>query len=231
MQARDVMTQPVIAIAADASVMEAARLMLEHRISGLPVVDASGKLVGMVTEGDFLRRVETGTTRRRSRFAEFFLGSGRLADEYVQSSGRTVDEVMTPKVHAATEDAPLEDIVQLMERHGIKRVPVLRGGQLAGIITRANLVRALLSRAKSAYSSSTRDAGIRADLMAEFKKQPWAPIGTIDVAVLNGVVTLSGVLTDDRQRRALCVAAENVPGVRKVVDHIVWLAPELVAGL
>jgi CBS domain-containing protein len=231
MKARDVMTKPVIAIGADASVMEAARLMLENRISGLPVVDAAGKLVGMVTEGDFLRRIETGTERRHSRFAEFFIGPGQLADEYVHTSGRTVNEVMTPKVHAVAEDAPLEDVVRLMECHGIKRVPVLRGKELAGIVTRANLVSALLRTAKLAHAHSSRDSGIREDLLSELKKQPWAPVGTIDVAVLDGVVTLSGVLTDERQRRALCVAANNIPGVRKVVDHIVWLEPKLVSGL
>jgi CBS domain-containing protein len=231
MKARDVMTQPVIAIAADASVMEAARLMLENRISGLPVVDAAGKLLGMVTEGDFLRRSETGTERRHSRFAEFFIGPGQLADEYVHSSGRTVKEVMTPKVHAIAEDAPLEDVVRLMECHGIKRVPVLRGKELAGIVTRANLVSALLRTAELAHAPSSRDSGIREDLLSELKKQPWAPVGTIDVAVLEGVVTLSGVLTDERQRRALCVAAKNIPGVKKVVDHIVWLEPKLVSGL
>jgi CBS domain-containing protein len=230
MEARDVMTQPVIKIAADASVMEAARLMLENRISGLPVVDAAGGLIGIVTEGDFLRRAETGTERRHSRFAEFFIGPGQLADEYVHSSGRTVHEVMSPKVHAVTEDTPLEDVVGLMESHGIKRVPVLRGGELIGIITRANLVSALVQAAQRARTPSSRDSGIREDLMAELKKQPWAPIGTIDVAVLDGVVTLSGVLNDQRQRRALCVAAGNIPGVKKVVDHIVWLEPKLVSG-
>lgn len=231
MKARDVMTQPVIAIAANASVMEAARLMLENRISGLPVVDAAGKLVGIVTEGDFLRRIETGTERRHSRFAEFFMGPGQLADEYVHSTGRTVNEVMTTQVHAITEDAPLEDIVLLMERHGIKRVPVLRGKELVGIVTRANLVSALLRTARGARASSSRDSGIREDLLSELKKQPWAPVGTIDVAVVDGVVTLSGVLADERQRRALCVAAKNIPGVKKVVDHIVWLEPKLVSGL
>jgi len=231
MKARDVMTQPVIKIAADASVMEAARLMLENRISGLPVVDAAGGWVGIVTEGDFLRRAETGTERRHSRFAEFFIGSGQLADEYVHSSGRTVHEVMSPRVHAVTEDASLDDVVALMESHGIKRVPVLRGRELIGIVTRANLVSALMGAAQRGRAPSSRDSGIRADLMAELKKQPWAPIGTIDVAVLDGVVTLSGVLNDQRQRRALCVAASNIPGVKKVVDHIVWLEPKLVSGL
>jgi CBS domain-containing protein len=231
MRAKDVMTQPVISVAASTSVVAAARLMLEHKISGLPVIDHAGKLVGMVTEADFLRRVETGTERRRSRFAEFFVSAGQLADEYVRASGRIVGEVMTQKVHAAKEDAPLEDVVRLMERHKIKRVPVLRGKELVGIITRANLVNALVSAKKDAPSSAARDSAIYENLMSELKNQSWAPLGAVDVAVQDGVVTLSGVLTEDRQREALCVAAENIPGVKKVVDHIVRLQPELMAGL
>src|SRR5262245_30287471 len=133
MKALDVMTQPVIAVASDASVLEAARLMLQHKISGLPVLDTQGRLAGMVTEGDFLRRAETRTQRRRPRWLEFLVGPGRLASEYVHASGRRVDDVMTSEVHTVAEDAALDDIVRLMERYRIKRVPVLRGDKLVGI--------------------------------------------------------------------------------------------------
>jgi CBS domain-containing protein len=229
MKAEDVMTRPVISVAASASVVEAIRLMLQHKISGLPVLDADGNRVGIVSEGDFLRRVETATLRRRPRWIEFFVGPGRLADEYVHASGRKVDEIMTPEIHAATEDTPLEEIVRLMERHGIKRVPVLRGRELVGIVTRANLMRALVRSAAAVPAAPTDDAGIRERLLGELKKQPWAPVGAIDVAVSDGVVTLSGVITDDRQRLALRVAAENIPGVKKVEDRLAWVIPE--AGL
>jgi CBS domain-containing protein len=222
MKAQDVMTQPVVSIAPDASILEAVGLMLRHRISGLPVVDAAGHLAGVVTEGDFLRRSEIGTQRRRPRWLEFFI-PGRLASEYVHASGRRVDEVMSVEVHTVDADAPLEDIVRLMERHRIKRVPVLRGGELIGIVTRANLVRALIGAAKAAPKLSADDAAIRERLLAELAKQPWAPTGGIDIAVSNGVVTLSGLLTDDRMRQALCVAAENIPGVKRVEDQLAWL--------
>jgi CBS domain-containing protein len=224
MKARDVMTQPVISIAQSASILDAVALMLRHKISGLPVVDSTGKLIGMVTEGDLLRRAEIGTQRRRPRWIEFFI-PGRLANEYVQASGRRVEEIMSVDVHTVDEQAPLEDVVQVLERHRIKRVPVLQGGQLAGIITRANIVRALIGAAKAAPKRSRDDAAIREALIAELEKQSWAPVGDLSIDVSNGVITLSGIVTDDRVRQALCVAAENIPGVKRVEDQIAWLIP------
>src|ERR1700731_1297937 len=145
MKVKDVMSQQIVSIGADASVLDAVQLMLKHRISGLPVIDESGNLQGVVTEGDFLRRVETGTERKRSRWVEFLLGPGRLATDYVHTSGRKVGEVMTPDVYTVAEDDALEKVVHLMERHRIKRVPVVRGAKVIGIVTRANLMRALAS--------------------------------------------------------------------------------------
>jgi CBS domain-containing protein len=225
MKAKDVMTQPVISVASDTSVLEAVRVMLQNKISGLPVVDSKGGLVGMVTEGDFLRRAETGTQRRRPRWIEFFVGPGRLAEEYVHASGRKVDEVMTTEVHTVAADASLDDAVQLMERYGIKRVPVMRGREMVGIVTRANLMRALIRAAVGAQPAATTDAAIRERLVTELKKQPWAPVAGIDIVVRDGVVTLSGVITDERQRPALCVAAENIAGVKKVEDRLAWIVP------
>ncbi len=148
MQVKDVMTRNVIAITANEPVLKAARLMLQNRISGLPVVDAEGKLVGIVTEGDFLRRGEIGTQRQRPKWLEFLVGPGRMADEYVHASGRKVDEVMTPDPYTVTEDDALEAVVELMERHRVKRLPVMRNGQLVGIVSRANLMHALASLAR-----------------------------------------------------------------------------------
>jgi CBS domain-containing protein len=225
MKARGVMTPDVVSVDPDASVADAARLMLQRRISGLPVVDHAGELVGVITEGDFLRRVETGTQRRRSRWIEILLGPGQLAGEYVQTSGRKVHQVMTTDVQTATEDATLEEIVRIMERRRIKRVPILRGKKLVGIVTRANLLQALAQIAHEVSPSPPEDAVIRERLLAELKQQKWAPVGTIDVAVRNGVVTLSGVLLDERQREALQVAAQNISGVMKVEDHMIWMDP------
>jgi CBS domain-containing protein len=224
MKTGDVMTPRVITIEADAPILLAADVMLQNRISGLPVVSPKGELVGVVTEGDFVRRGETGTQRRRSRWLEFFIGPGRLAEEYVRASGRKVAEVMTANPVTVTEDTPLNEAVDLMERHRIKRLPVLRDGRLAGIITRANIMHALVSLATEARASPTDDATIRQQILAEFDKQSWAPM--CNAVVRDGVVELWGVITDDRQRRALIVATENVPGVKAVRDHLVWIEPQ-----
>jgi CBS domain-containing protein len=225
MKAADVMTGEVVSIPPDASIMEAVQLMLEHRISGLPVIDAAGSLQGIVTEGDFLRRVETGTERKRSRFVEFLLGPGRLAEDYVHASGRKVDEVMTPEPRTVGEDEPLEKVVHLMERYRVKRLPVVRGDKVVGIVTRQNLMRALANLALAAHPVAADDATIRERLLAELKRQSWAPVGLIDVVVKDGVVKLSGALTDERERQAIRVAAENIPGVKKVEDHLIWIEP------
>ena len=225
MKAMDVMTRDVVSIDPDASILEAVRLMLQHRVSGLPVVDSSGQLQGIVTEGDFLRRSETGTQLKRPRWLEFLLGPGRLATDYVHVSGRRVDEVMTTDVHTVTQDTPLEQIVNLMERRRIKRVPVMRGERIVGMVTRANLMRAVAALALAEHPVAADDAAIRESLLAELKRQTWAPVGLIDVIVKDGVVNLSGALTDERERQAIRVAAENIPGVKKVADHLVWIEP------
>jgi len=224
MQARDVMTADVVSISLDASVLEAVQLMLQKKISGLPVVDAAGKLVGIVTEGDFLRRREIDTQSRRPRWIEFFIGPGRLAGEYVHTASRKVRDVMSEDVKTVDGDTPLDEVVKLMERCRVKRVPVVEWGKMTGIVSRANLLRALASVDRELPASSGDDAAIRQRLLADLKKEPWAP-GAIDVIVRNGVVTFSGALSDERQREALRVAAENIPGVIKVVDHLVWIEP------
>lgn len=225
MKASDVMTRNVITVTPNTPILHAVRLMLQKNISGLPVVTTNGELVGMVTEGDFLRRSETGTQPRHPRWIEILLGPGKLAEEYVRSSGRRVREVMTPVVHTVTEDTPLEEVVRLMERHHIKRVPVMRGTRVVGIVTRANLLRALVKTALPLETLSAGDQQIRDRLLAELERQPWAPLSLIDIAVKDGVVTISGTVTDDRQREALRVAAENIPGVRGVHDDLVWVEP------
>ena len=160
MRAKDAMTQPVIFISSQDSILEAVRLMLQHKISGLPAFDESGNLAGIVTEGDFLRRTETNTLRRRPRWIEFFVGAGKLAEEYVHASARKVGEVMTTEVHAVSEDTPLDEVVTIMEHHHIRRVPVMRGKKVAGIVTRADLLRALINTAQQRLPMSTNDATI-----------------------------------------------------------------------
>src|SRR5215471_914476 len=225
MKAKDVMTSPVVSIEQDASIWQAVRIMLQRHISGLPVIDKDGGLVGIVTEGDFLRRAETGTQRQRPRWLEFLIGPGRLAEEYVRSSSRKVEDVMTRSVHTIKEDTSLSDAVELMERHRIKRLPVLRDDRLVGIVSRANLLHALASVGREIKSTSADDVAIRERLLTELNQQDWAPVGLIDVIVRNGTVELWGTILDERKRRALIVAAENVPDVKSVRDHLVWVEP------
>jgi CBS domain-containing protein len=225
MKASDIMTPGVISADPDATVLQAARYMLQHHISGLPVIDKTGALVGILSEGDFLRRRETHTDRRPSRWLEFLMGPGKLAAQYTHTHGSKVSEVMTTKVQAITEDTPLEKIVELMERYRIKRVPVLRGKKVVGIVTRANLMHAMVSLARGGSKATTSDAAIRQKLLAELKSEKWALASMINVVVHEGVVELWGMIVDDRQREALVVAAENIPGVRDVKDHLTWVEP------
>lgn len=226
MQAKDVMTTPVLSVEPNATILQAIRTMLQRRISGLPVIDKDGHLVGMVTEGDFLRRVETGTQRQRPRWLEFVIGPGRLADEYTRSHSRRVSEVMTSDPITVAEDAPLDDIVKLMEKRRIKRIPVVRRKQVVGIITRANLIQAIASAVPEPRTeASTDDAAIRVRLLAELEKQAWAPAAFINPIVKDGVVELWGTITDERERQAIRVATENIPGVKAVRDQLVWVEP------
>ena len=225
MKAKDIMTRRVISISPDASILKAAHLMLQHRISGLPVVDPAGVLIGIVTEGDFLRRAETGTERRKPRWLEFVLGPGRAAADFTHSHGRKVEEVMSDSPYSVSEDTTLDEIVSLMERHRIKRVPVTRDAHLVGIVSRANLMRALISIARSAPPPAQSDLDIRSRIMTEMDTQKWAPVALVEVTVNKGVVDLWGTILDERDRKALKVLAENVPGVKAVNDHMVWIEP------
>ena len=225
MKAKDVMTHRVISVEPMAAISQAIRLMLQNKISGLPVVDAGGHLVGIVTEGDFLRRSEMATDKKRSRLLEFLLGSGQSADNYVRSHGRKVEEVMTRDVHTVSEDTSLEDVVRTMEKRRIKRLPVVRGRRIVGIISRANLLHALASVAREIKPTTNDDESIRARLLKELDKETWAPAALVNVVFRKGIVDLHGGITDERQRPALVVMAENIPGVKGVRDHLVWIEP------
>ena len=225
MKASDVMSKRVVAIAPQATVLEAIELMLENRISGLPVVDPAGRLVGIVTEGDFLHRTETGTERKRPRWLEFLLGPNNLAKDYVRSHGRKVEEVMTRELVTASEDTPLDEVVRVMERKRIKRLPVMRGREIVGIISRANLLHALATMSRNLPDVAKSDAEIRRRVTEELEKQPWAPIALIDIVVKDGVVELWGSITEANQGEALKVCAENIPGVKAVVSHLSWIEP------
>lgn len=224
MRAHQIMTRQILSVTPDTPVLEAANTMLQQHISGLPVIDKSGKLVGIVSEGDFIRRAEIGTGRKRGRWLKFLIGPGKSASEFVHEQGRKVSEVMTPEPYTVTEDTPLEDIVQLMEKKNVKRLPVMRGDAIVGIVTRSNLLQAVAGLARDVPDPTADDDHIRNRIIASIEKSDWHPYG-LNVVVRDGIVHLSGVITDDRSRQASIVAAENVPGVRTVHDHLCWVDP------
>lgn len=225
MKVADVMTHRVISVTPDATVSQAARLMLEARISGLPVVDPHGQLVGIVTEGDLVRRVELGTAKRRRRWLDLFVSPGKLAEEFQQSHGRKVSEIMKSEVQTVLEDTPLSDAVELMESHHVKRLPVVRDGRPVGMLTRSNLMQGLLAQTKTGKASYAADWAIREQIIAELRKQRWAPMYGVDVTVRGGIAHLHGTILDERERGALIVAVENIPGVREVHDHLALIDP------
>src|ERR1700726_2616447 len=219
MRTHQIMTRKVITVGIAASIVDAANIMLENHISGLPVVDKAGKLVGIVSQGDFIRRAEIGTQRKRGRWLKFLLGPGKVASDFVHERGRKVGEIMTLAPCTVTEDATLEDVVQLMEQKNVKRLPVLRGDQLVGIVTRSNLLQAVAELAREVLDPTADDDHMRNHIIASIEKADWGPLG-LGVIVGNGHVHLSGTITNERFREAAVVAAENVLGVRKVHDHL-----------
>jgi CBS domain-containing protein len=203
MRAHQIMTRNVMTVQADTTIVDAVNLMLHHHISGLPVVNETGKLVGIISEGDLIRRAEIGTQRKPGRWMKFLIGPGRSAAAFVHEQGRKVGEVMTPDPCTVTEDASLEDIVQLMERKHIKRLPVVRGERVVGIVSRSNLLQAVADLARPVPDPTADDDHIRNRIFAAFDKQDWQPFG-LTVNVRDGIVQLGGVITDARARGCDC---------------------------
>jgi CBS domain-containing protein len=224
MRAHQIMTRPVITVTPETTIVEAANTMLQRHVSGLPVTDATGKLVGIISEGDFIRRGEIGTQRKRGRFLKFILGPGQAATDFVHEHGRKVAEIMTPQLLTITitEDTALDDIVELMEKNNVKRLPVTRGDKIVGIVSRANLLQAVASLAREIPDPTADDDHIRNRVIDAIEKNDWCPFG-LSVIVRGGIVHLSGVITEERSRKAAVVAAENVTGVVKVHDHLCWV--------
>jgi CBS domain-containing protein len=222
MRAHQIMTRSVISVTPDTSIVEAANIMLKRHVSGLTVVDVTGKLVGVVSEGDFIRRSEIGTGRQRGRWLRFILGPGKSASDFVHEHGRKVSEVMTASPVTITEDTALAEIVDLMERKNVKRLPVVRGDTIVGIVSRANLLQAVADLARDVPDPTADDDHIRNRIINAMEKQDWCPFG-LNVIVRDGIVHLSGVITEERSRQATVVAAESVEGVKKVHDHLCWV--------
>jgi CBS domain-containing protein len=214
------MVSPVITVKPSSTVKEVARIFIDRRISAAPVVDDQGKLVGIVSEGDLLHRSEAGTERKRASWLMLLTGNDTLAAEYVKAHARKVADVMTRKVVTATPDTPLHEIASILEKNSIKRVPIVRDGQLVGLVSRANLLQAVATERKE-LEIPLSDTTIRDQLQSHLAAQPWAHTSLLNVTVSGGVVDLWGITSSDAERKAIRVAAESAPGVRAVNDNLI----------
>lgn len=228
MRAENVMTSGIATVRSDASLGEAIALMVNRHVSGLPVLSGDDLLVGILTEGDLLRRVETGTQApRQLRWLDILRGPGHSAAEYVRTHSRRVEDLMTRNVATVREDAPLEDVVELMERKHVKRVPVVRGDRLVGIVSRADLVRALGRLLEQPVRAETSDVSISDHLQADLRNENWFAARNVSITVKAGVVKLEGIITDERAHEALRVATQNLAGVTVIDDQLIWMDPRL----
>lgn len=229
MFAQDIMTRDVATVSLDTPLPAAIKLLLDKRVSGMPVLDAAQRLVGIITEGDLLRRTETGTEASHSRLVNFLKGPRGLAAEYVRSHSRLVSDLMTPRVVSVSPKMPLEEVVRTMERNRIKRVPVTDpdSGKLLGIVARSDLLRVLADAMVKPPSPrvSESDLAIRRTLVDELRSKSWSQALNVKVEVNDGEVSLEGIVYDEPTRAALRVAAQNTPGVKGVRDELSLIDP------
>ena len=224
MRVQDVMTPNLIGLNETASLWDALNLMTSRKVSALIVFDGIGAPVGVLSEGDLMRRAEFGAQKRRPRWLEFLIGGGRAARDYARSHGRHVHEVMTRGIHSIEDSAELSEAVDLMLEKRVRRLLVVRGSDPVGVISRSDLVRALM-RALPPEAQSRSDADIAEAVATELAAQPWAPVASMRVAVEGGVATMEGAIPDEAMREGLRVLVENVAGVKSVRDRLAWIEP------
>lgn len=221
MKAMDVMVRDVVTVKADDDVAHAAKLLVEHDVSALPVIDETGAVVGVLSEVDLMRREEIGTEKHRPWWLEAVMPSSVLAHDFAKEHGRKVAELMTDDVIAAGEETPVGEIANLLEKHRIKRVPILRDGKLVGIVSRSNLIQALATAPVRESADSRSDRSIRLELLGRLGEQRWTDFGSRNVTVRDGVVHLWGLVGSPDEQKALVALAEQVPGVRSVADEMI----------
>jgi CBS domain-containing protein len=224
MQVRDVMTPNLISVGEDATLLEALRTLVDRKVSALAVLDDKGAAVGVLSEGDLMRRAELGTQKRRPAWLEFILGGGRTAEDYLHSHGRRVGEIMTRGAFTVETYAEIAEAVDQMIAHKVKRLIVVSDGRAVGVLSRSAVLKALLV-ALPEPGAPRSDAEIQADISAQFDREPWAPRGGVRTVVEGGIVTLEGAISDDRLRPALKVLVENIAGVKGVRDQLAWIEP------
>jgi len=221
MHAVDVMVRDVVTVRPDTDVADAVKLLSEHDVSALPVLDAAGNLVGMLSEADLIHRVEIGTEKHRPWWQEAVSGASTLAADFAKSHGKKVGEIMTSGAVSVSEETPLSEIATLFERKRIKRVPVVKDGKLVGIVSRSNLIQALASVVGRMDQHDETDRQIRLELMSRLQQQSWTDFGSRNVTVSDGVVHLWGLVGSQTEHKALLALAETVPGVSRVADEMI----------
>lgn len=222
MHAREIMTSGLITIGPEASVSDAARLMVENRVSALPVVDGAGKLVGIVSEGDLMRRVETGTEKRRPWWLAIVAGDEKLARDFAKAHGQQINDVMSRDVVTAAPDWSIDKIARTLEERHIKRVVIVENGKPSGIVSRADLLRALATRPAPAAAPSVADQALRNAVIEALTRKEWSggAMAPVTVIVESGVVHLWGMTTSTAVRDAMRIAAQEVAGVKRVENHL-----------
>jgi CBS domain-containing protein len=230
MRAGDVMTERVLRATPGTTVSDIAQILYERQISALPVIDDDGRVVGIVTEGDLMRRPEIGTVRKQPGDLDSFAERTVRAAAYIKAHGLTAADVMTRHVVTVTKDTPLAVVAELMEKHRIKRVPVIDGGKLVGIVSRLDLVRAVTVSGLKEPHAPLNDEEIKGRLAAEIAREGWKLDPSAKIVVFEGVVHLFGAITSALEQRALATAARNVPGVREVQDHLEVREPRIEFG-
>jgi CBS domain-containing protein len=224
MKAGDVMVANVVSVPANASVREVARILLSNQISAVPVLDDLDRLIGIVSEGDLMRRAELGTEHRRSWWLRIFSSKDKeaLAVEFLKSHSHSVADVMTRDVITAAPDTPLREIAGLLEKNRIKRVPIVdEEGKVLGIVSRANLIQALATLLEDAGQAGTDDPGIRQRVMAQFRSEEWSKYSTLNATVQGGTVELWGFVGSEAEKEAARVTVELVPGVRAIENNVI----------
>jgi CBS domain-containing protein len=219
---RDLMSTDLTSVSPNTSVQEIADILVQKRISSVPVIDTAGRLVGIVSEDDLIRRAEIGTEPLRSWWRRLLTDVMAVAHEYVRSHGRRASDVMRKDPVTTTEDAPLSKVAAQMAREDVKQMPVVHSGRVVGMLSRSDIVRKLASASTmSATSERLADDAIRERIIARISSLPWAMrVRAANATVKNGIATIYGWVGSDLERRALHVVTENTPGVVAVRDRL-----------
>ncbi len=220
MRAKDVMSRNVATVVPETSIEDVAKILMSRHISAVPVVDGNGIVVGIVSEGDLIHQQEIGTEQHRSWWLQLLTTPQDKAEDYVKSHGRRAGDVMTGKVITINPETPLDEIATLLERHRVKRMPVVDGGALVGIVSRADLIRGLAAHKQLLPTPSSDDVALGDAVTKVIAKETGARTEFLNVIVTGGVVHLWGATDSEQEKKAVRVAAETIAGAAKVVDHL-----------